>query len=101
MHFSKIFAIAALFASGALAAPAPAAEAEANYKPAPRPQPTIVSQSNSCGNGAMPYCCNTDNMGAYTTCSVMGSGSVCSQTTVCCNANNSVQVCLGNANILL
>ncbi|KAK5009214.1 hypothetical protein LTR28_002125, partial [Elasticomyces elasticus] len=53
MHFSKIFAIAALFASGALAAPAPAAEAEANYKPAPRPQPTIVSQSNSCGNGAM------------------------------------------------
>ncbi|KAK4986235.1 hypothetical protein LTR50_005464 [Elasticomyces elasticus] len=69
MHFSKIFAIAALFASGALAAPA--AEAEAAHKPTPRPQPTVVSQSNSCGNNAMPYCCNTDNYGAYTTCSVM------------------------------
>ena len=83
MHFAKYLALAALIATGALAAPA--AEANPN-KPAPpppppkptkptqpaQPSPTTVAQSNQCGNDATPYCCNTDNTGKYTTCSVLG-----------------------------
>jgi len=73
MQYTKIFTIVALFAAGAFAAPAPEAEANKPTKPAhPPPQPTGPTQTNTCGNGATPYCCNTDNNGFYTTCSVLG-----------------------------
>jgi len=104
---SKYLVAAAFFAAGALAVPV----AEPGKPPSPAPskptqptkpsQPTatVVSQTNQCGNDATPYCCNTDNKGKYTLCSLLSTGSTCSQTTVCCNANNSIQVCLGDAQI--
>lgn len=79
MHFSKYIALAAFIATGVLAAPA--AEPEPNppkpskpSKPSKPAQPTqtAVVQQNSCGNGNMPFCCNTDNSGKYTSCYTMG-----------------------------
>lgn len=76
MHFTKYFAIVAFIATGVLASPMPGkAPPPPPPKPAPPPppsQPTTVSQSNTCGNNATPYCCNTDSKGAYTTCKVLG-----------------------------
>ncbi|KAF2717643.1 hypothetical protein K431DRAFT_306736 [Polychaeton citri CBS 116435] len=99
MHFNKYLTLAALMATTSLAAPAAEAEAAAAQKPTKPAKPTAtpVSQANQCANGAQPYCCNTDNKGLYTDCYVMGTAGICSSTTVCCNANNSIQICLGNA----
>ncbi|MCJ1245560.1 hypothetical protein MMC30_002764 [Trapelia coarctata] len=92
MHYLKTLTLTALLFGSALAAP--------NVKPTkpakPTPTPGPV-QTNVCGNNDAPYCCNTDGFGFYTTCYVLTGGNVCSATTVCCNADNSVQVCLGNA----
>lgn len=68
MHMTKIFAFVTILAAGAFAAPAAEANPPKPTKPAPQPQPTNVNQSNACGNGATPYCCNIDNKGKYTTC---------------------------------
>ena len=79
----KIISIIALMATTALANPPPKP-----VKPQPPPPPPTNEQTNTCGNGATPYCCNTDNKGKYTTCKAGIGGSQCSATTVCCNANN-------------
>ncbi|KIV77852.1 hypothetical protein PV11_09631 [Exophiala sideris] len=93
MHFAKYFTLAAFVATGALAAPG---------KPPKPSAPSTPSNSNinTCANGAEPYCCNTDDSGQYTTCEVLASDNTCSATTVCCNAQESTQVCLGSAQIL-
>lgn len=67
MHISKYFTVVALIATGVLAAPP---KPDKPNKPA-QPATTVVSQTNQCGNGATPYCCNTDNSGKYTTCKTM------------------------------
>ncbi|KAK4945270.1 hypothetical protein LTR10_015429 [Elasticomyces elasticus] len=95
MHFAKYFTLAALVATGALAAPGKASKPAAPSTPS-----NSNSNSNACANGAEPYCCNTDDSGQYTTCSVLASDNTCSATTVCCNAQDSTQVCLGSAQIL-
>ncbi|KAL8806444.1 MAG: hypothetical protein Q9182_001359 [Xanthomendoza sp. 2 TL-2023] len=97
MHFTKFLALVGFFATAAIAAP----NAEPNNpKPTkPTPSPSPPAQQNVCGNGAQPYCCNTDSKGAYTSCYAFQFSSQCSQTTVCCNAQNSVQTCIGNARI--
>ncbi|KAL8697959.1 MAG: hypothetical protein Q9224_002071 [Gallowayella concinna] len=130
MHFTKFLTLVGFLATAAIAAP----NAEPNPpKPTkPSPSPSAPAQQNACGNGAQPYCCNTDSKGAYNSCYAFrtfsafpttGSpplgaslldpvqplvandynttefSSQCSQTTVCCNAQNSVQVCIGNAEI--
>ena len=69
MQFTNILSVAVLLAGSAFAAPAP--DANKPTKPAAPVAPTTVSQSNSCGNGGSQYCCNTDNFGVYTTCSVL------------------------------
>lgn len=75
---TKVFAFATILVAGAFAAPA----AEANPPPKPsKPQPpkqSDVTQVNACGNGAQPYCCNTDNFGKYTTCSALRKLPLCS-----------------------
>lgn len=68
MHFTNYFSIMAFVATGVLASPMP----DAKPPPPPKPTPTTISQGNTCGNGATPYCCNTDNFGVYTTCSALG-----------------------------
>ncbi|KIV88714.1 hypothetical protein PV10_08372 [Exophiala mesophila] len=88
MQLVKLFALATLLASGALAVPVAEPEPGKPTKPEKPAPPSINVQSNQCGNGAAPYCCNTDNKGKYTTCKVLGSGSQCGATTVCCNAQN-------------
>jgi hypothetical protein len=74
MQFTKVLALVALFAGAAFAAPA--ADAAANPPPPPpkptKPVPTTIAQTNACGNGVTPYCCNTDNQGWYTSCYAMG-----------------------------
>lgn len=57
MQFAKLLAIVTIFAGGALAAP------NKPKPPPPPPSPTPV-QTNACGNGATPYCCNTDTSGS-------------------------------------
>ena len=91
MHFTKYFTIVALVAAGALAAPTepkqtttttPAAKPTKPTKPA-QPTATVVQQTNQCGNGATPYCCNTDNSGKYTTCSVLGTSPATAWRQIC------------------
>lgn len=65
MQFTNILTVVVLLASGALASPGKPPKPE---KPSP---PVVVAQQNQCGNGAAPYCCNTDNSGKYTTCEVL------------------------------
>ena len=72
MQLVKLFALATLLASGALAVPVAEPEPGKPTKPEKPQPPTINVQSNQCGNGAAPYCCNTDNKGKYTTCKVLG-----------------------------
>lgn len=72
MQFTKLFAITALLAFTAVAAPAADADATRKTKPARPPPPPPPQNNNSCGNGATPYCCNTDNYGKYTSCFVLG-----------------------------
>ncbi|KAJ9656925.1 hypothetical protein H2201_008364 [Coniosporium apollinis] len=100
MHFTKVFALAAIFATGVFAAPV--AEAEpANPPPRPsRPRPTQISQNNYCGNGVAPYCCASDKFG-FSNCVAMTQGSQCQTTIVCCNAQQSIQVCTGNINVIV
>ncbi|KAL8994418.1 MAG: hypothetical protein Q9169_005605 [Polycauliona sp. 2 TL-2023] len=98
MHFSKFVALVALFAGGALATPTDKPPKPVKpVKPAPPPPPP--TQQNACGNGATPYCCNADGKGAYGSCYSYEFSSQCSATVICCNAQNSVQVCIGNANL--
>ncbi|KAI4226526.1 MAG: hypothetical protein LQ349_006865 [Xanthoria aureola] len=93
MHFTQHLALVGLFAATALAAPT---EDSCPQKPAkPAPAPT----TNACGNDATPYCCNTDVFG-FGSCYTYEFSSQCSQTVICCNAENSVQVCIGNAEII-
>ena len=74
MHITKLFALTALLAATAFAAPA--AEADASKPKPSKPQkPPQQQQTNSCGNGVAPYCCNTDNSGKYTSCAAMGESS--------------------------
>ncbi|MCJ1423550.1 hypothetical protein MMC29_001434 [Sticta canariensis] len=95
MQLTHLLTFAVLLAGSALAVPAPDAHRAKPPKPVYEPPPpSVVNQSNSCGNGAQPYCCDSDN-GGSTVCNVSGGSSVCSGTTVCCNANNSAQSCLG------
>ena len=69
MHYLGSLALTALLFGSTLAAPL--ADAEANKPKPPKPTPTPGPvQGNSCGNGATPYCCNTDGFGYYTTCSL-------------------------------
>lgn len=72
MQLIKLFALATLLASGALAVPVAEPEPGKPTKPEKPSPPSINVVSNQCGNGAAPYCCNTDNKGKYTTCKVMG-----------------------------
>lgn len=67
MHFTKYFTVAAIVTTGVLAAPR-----EAPAKPSKPASPPTNSQGNACGNGAAPYCCNTDNLGKYTVCALLG-----------------------------
>lgn len=73
MYLTKVLALVALFSSTAFADPAAVADANPPTKPnkPPKPQSTIVSQSNACGNGVAPYCCNMDNWGQFTSCSAV------------------------------
>ena len=67
MHFTKVFALAALFAGAAIAAP----HAEPNDKPPKQPKPTPkppVTQKNACNNDAQAYCCTVESGGAYGSC---------------------------------
>merc|ERR1711874_413556 len=97
MHFLKLIALTGFFASAAYAVPTDPVKPSKPGKPAPPPPPP--TQQNACGNGAAPFCCNTDSKGGYTSCYAFEFSSQCSQTAVCCNAQNSIQICLGNAEI--
>ncbi|KAI4273979.1 MAG: hypothetical protein L6R38_006214 [Xanthoria sp. 2 TBL-2021] len=70
MRFTKLLALVGLFAGSALAAPTEDPRPQKPAKPAPAP-PT-----NGCEFSSQ-----------------------CSQTVICCNAQNSVQVCVGNAEL--
>lgn len=91
-------------ATGALAAPGHGAPPPPHVPPPPPPPPTNQNtntnnnwQSNSCGNGASPYCCSAtaDGLGEnYWKCSDLND--VCNDVIVCCNNNsnnNNQQVC--------
>lgn len=75
MHFTKVFALAAIFATGALAAPVAEADATTPTRPKKpvvnRPKINIVNQSNVCGNGVTPFCCSQDGFGK-TSCKAFG-----------------------------
>ena len=73
MQFTNILAIAVLLAGSAVAAPGGGPPPKNPGKP-PKPQPqpgSTTNQGNSCGNGAIPYCCDSDN-GSYTKCKALG-----------------------------
>lgn len=78
MQLTHFLTIAVLFAGSALAAPSADAHREKPAKPNHSTTTTTTNQSNSCGNGAAPYCCNTDNGGSGTSCSVSGKNYPCS-----------------------
>ena len=65
MHFTKFLALVGLFAGAALAAPNAEPNPPKPDKPVkPQPPPSQPpTQQNACGNGAVPYCCNTDGSG--------------------------------------
>ena len=106
MQYLKTLAITAFLAASVIASPI--AEANPPKPTKPAKPPTGPVETNVCANGDAPYCCNTDNFGYYTTCSVfselptlchsirspvvlttrLAGGNICSGTTVCCNANN-------------
>ena len=65
MHFAKFLALVGVFAMAAVAAPNKPTKPPQPPPPPPPPPPT---QQNACGNGATPYCCNTDSKGAYGSC---------------------------------
>ncbi|KAJ5443628.1 uncharacterized protein N7458_007500 [Penicillium daleae] len=81
MHFHKITYVAA-FASSAFAGTPTSTGVTSVVGAAP--------QSNYCGTTGMSYCCNGGN------CSAMGTNSICSTTVVCCNAQDSIDICLGS-----
>jgi hypothetical protein len=96
MQLTNILALVALLATGALAAPGQ----QKPPPPPPKPSPPTVKQSNYCGNGVTPYCCDNGAwFGGYTSCVSIAQGATCDTTIVCCNANDSIQVCLGNTNV--
>lgn len=91
MHYTNVLALAIVFAGSAVALPwydeecqtqtvtktatqtvTKTATKTATKTVTKTAHATTVNQTNNCGNGAMPYCCNTDNGGQYTTCSAMG-----------------------------
>lgn len=70
---------------------------ETTSKPTSSPIASTVVQANQCGNGVRAYCCNNDALkGGEVNCSGMGQSSICDTTIVCCNADHSIQVCVGN-----
>ncbi|KAL8837334.1 MAG: hypothetical protein Q9176_005752 [Flavoplaca citrina] len=77
MQFIKFVALVGLLAGGALAAPTD----KPQKPPKPAPPPPPPTQQNACGNSAK-------------------FSSQCGATTICCNAQNSVQICTGNAQII-
>jgi hypothetical protein len=104
MQLTNILALVALLATGALAAPGHQPPA-----PPPKPSPPTVKQSNFCGNGVTPYCCDNGSLfGGFTSCVSIGmsafspsnsihsrltrhciaQGATCDTTIVCCNAND-------------
>ncbi|CAL8581143.1 hypothetical protein XPA_006846 [Xanthoria parietina] len=96
MHFAKFLALVGVFATAAVAAPNKPTKPPQPPPPPPPPPPT---QQNACGNGATPYCCNTDSKGAYGSCYTYQFSSQCGMTSICCNAINSVQTCIGSASV--
>lgn len=70
MQFTNILAIIALLAGSTFAAPAADANPSKHAK-VRKPAPTTVSQVNSCGNGATPYCCYAEDE-RTTVCSILG-----------------------------
>ncbi|KAL7896902.1 hydrophobin [Trichoderma sp. SZMC 28014] len=91
MQFTTAIALLLTAATGAIAAPG-GHSAPAPPPPPPPPQNVGTNtnyQSNSCGNGASPYCCSasTDALGSsYWECSNISD--TCNSITVCCNNNN-------------
>lgn len=88
MHYTKFIAIAALMFGTALAAPA--AEAEAHPPKPAKPTPITNVNSNQCGNGAMPYCCDTDNSGKFNSCYANSQSALCphfESSTIRCRLN--------------
>ncbi|EON69205.1 hypothetical protein W97_08464 [Coniosporium apollinis CBS 100218] len=103
MHFTKVFALVAIFATGALAAPVAEADATPPKPVKPvinKPKINIATQTNVCGNGVTPFCCTSDNKGS-SSCKAMSQGAICQTTIVCCNAQDSLQVCTGNINVIV
>jgi hypothetical protein len=100
MLLANVLALVALLATGALAAPGGGGQKPPPPPPPPKPSPPTVKQSNYCGNGVTPYCCDNGALwGGYTSCTSIAQGATCDTTIVCCNANDSIQVCLGNTNV--
>ena len=61
------------------------------------PVASVVPQANQCGNNVTTYCCNNDAVkGGDVSCDAMGQSSICDTTIVCCNADHSIQACIGN-----
>jgi hypothetical protein len=93
MQFNQICAFLAVAIVAVSAAPNP------GYKPPKPAPPPIVKQTNYCGNGVTAYCCNSESgFGQYTDCSSFDQSTTCSGTIVCCNANDSIQTCIGTSN---
>ncbi|KAK5167005.1 uncharacterized protein LTR77_007734 [Saxophila tyrrhenica] len=108
MHYAKYLTVIAVLATSVIAAPA--AEPEANKGngnggdkggKGGKKGNGGNKQTNGCGQNNRGFCCDTDSFGKYVTCKLTDSDCSNTQTQVCCNANNSIQVCLGNVPIIL
>ena len=77
-----------LLATSALAVPA-AKKHTSSSGAATTPASVVVTDKNSCGNNATPYCCSTDARGSFVQCALIGAGASCYQSIVCCSDTGS------------
>ncbi|RMJ22418.1 hypothetical protein PHISP_06719 [Aspergillus sp. HF37] len=101
MRLTPICAILSIAVAGAYASPWGGWHPDEPEKPEKPEKPTVhKTQSNVCGNGVQPYCCNNEAFyGGNVDCRPLSQSDVCSTTIVCCNSQDSISTCIGNVNI--